>query len=481
MTSSPAETDLQRIARQAAIDVEENFANISSLRNDDVAAMIAVFDSEEIAIEKTLNSGIFTISGLRGISVRYGRDPPFDEEMEDMRHRFAERSHKGYFAVKCVSREAIEKDEETTASTAAALIVEAKILMNLEKHPHICQLYGLNANGTDAWFGGNVMEEEFFLIIDAISETLPERMKAWREKKCYEGERFDDLATRQSQLTQRLEVALDICSAMTFLSNRNIVYFLHPEKVGFDARYKRIKLFQFGHARESGRGTFFNYEEADMMKRVYLAPEVLRHKDVTISADVYAFGILLWETLTLRHPFEGMSIEAHLTHVINGRTRPYLNKTWPNKIRNLIENCWAPSSRPTMKEVYDDLESCLLFQDLGGIDRTEDHDRAQSKSRKIRYQRTAEEPITEEERELDGRSVKSKDSLRSKESQRSKDSVSRRSERSSRSHDSGENGSRSGKSSSLVDLMTSHHVTIEAVANLQTRLVLTKIVGLKFH
>jgi hypothetical protein len=136
--SSPSETDLQRVARQAAIEVEEEFENISSLRNDSVAAMVAAFDPEEIMIETTLKSGkCFTISELRGISLRYGRDPPFDEAMEEIRDRFAERSCEGNFAVKCVNRGAIEKDKETAASTAAALIVETKILMNLEKHPHI--------------------------------------------------------------------------------------------------------------------------------------------------------------------------------------------------------------------------------------------------------------------------------------------------------------------------------------------------------
>ncbi len=36
----------------------------------------------------------------------------------------------------------------------------------------------------------------------------------------------------------------------------------------------------------------------------YLAPEVLTGKELSPAADVYAFGILLWQILTRKHPYE---------------------------------------------------------------------------------------------------------------------------------------------------------------------------------
>ena len=65
-----------------------------------------------------------------------------------------------------------------------------------------------------------------------------------------------------------------------------------------------------------------------------------------------------------------------------------------------------------MKQAYDRLEGCLLFQDFNGIDRTENHSRnvvqqqqqQQPKSRRIKYQRNAAEPIPEEERDKDAKS-----------------------------------------------------------------------------
>ena len=281
-----ASDDYEQEARQAAIDVEELFEEISAVRNDDLAAMVPLFDPEEVMLGDPMNSSEdVLVALLRSISLRYDRDPPFDYEMEDARDRFADRSHDAFFAIKSISPAAVRKDKETAIAAGSSLMLEAKILMNLEKHPHICQVYGLSASGPLASFGSEHLEDNFFLIIDAISETLPERLKAWREKKSYEGERFDDLASRQSRFTQRLEVALEISSAMTFLANRNLVYFLHPEKVGFDVRYKRIKLFGFGSVRESGKDPYYRFQAEDMRKRMYLAPEALRDEPVTVSAD----------------------------------------------------------------------------------------------------------------------------------------------------------------------------------------------------
>ena len=415
---SAFETDHQAVAREAAIKVLKDFDASSELRDVNREAAIALFDPEEVLVKDTIYNGFFcTIATLRGISLQPSN---FEDSIEEHRERCAGRSHDGHYALKYISPESVKQDEETARIAGATLMIEAKMLMNLAPHPHICQLYGLNASGPDAAFGSKIPQDGFFLVIDSIAETLPQRMAAWREKKCYyEGERFDDLKTRQSQLTQRLEVALDICSPMVFLSKRKIVYCFHPEKCGFDSRYKRIKLFHFGQARESGKDPYATFIDEDMRYRAYLAPEIFTagQTTVTCDVDVYAFGMLLWETLTLKHPLEGMSNVSHITQVVNGRTRPPINKTWPENIRKLIESCWTATDRPTMKDVYDSLENFLLFQqDFEGIDRTEDHSgmapQAESPRRKIKYER-AGDTITEE-RDKDSKSVRSRESVQSR-------------------------------------------------------------------
>ena len=43
------------------------------------------------------------------------------------------------------------------------------------------------------------------------------------------------------------------------------------------------------------------------MQRRWMAPEVIEHKPYGEKADVFSFGILLWELLTGRVPYEDMT------------------------------------------------------------------------------------------------------------------------------------------------------------------------------
>jgi len=36
----------------------------------------------------------------------------------------------------------------------------------------------------------------------------------------------------------------------------------------------------------------------------WLAPEIMREEEFTEKSDIYAFGLILWELLTRKHPYE---------------------------------------------------------------------------------------------------------------------------------------------------------------------------------
>ena len=40
----------------------------------------------------------------------------------------------------------------------------------------------------------------------------------------------------------------------------------------------------------------------------FMAPEVLKDRHVTVAADVYGFGIILWEMSVAMKPFDGMDL-----------------------------------------------------------------------------------------------------------------------------------------------------------------------------
>jgi len=85
----------------------------------------------------------------------------------------------------------------------------------------------------------------------------------------------------------------------------------------------------------------------------YMAPEVASRSPYNHKADVYSFGIMLWELVTFRKPFERMNREEYYEKVVYGGQRPEISKKFPNDLAKLICDCWDvdPQERPTFQAV----------------------------------------------------------------------------------------------------------------------------------
>lgn len=84
-----------------------------------------------------------------------------------------------------------------------------------------------------------------------------------------------------------------------------------------------------------------------------MAPEVAQVIPYGFSADVYSYGILVWEMMTLKPAFYNFTRARHFKEVIVEGKRPKIPRSWPYVERNLLERCWAPrpSDRPTFQAV----------------------------------------------------------------------------------------------------------------------------------
>ncbi len=83
-----------------------------------------------------------------------------------------------------------------------------------------------------------------------------------------------------------------------------------------------------------------------------MAPEVAMEGHYSEKADVYSFGVLLWQHLSLETPYDRMhggKIEYAVTHL---GLRPKIDPTWPEVLRKLLEDCFAgPPRRPSMEVI----------------------------------------------------------------------------------------------------------------------------------
>eukprot|EP00293_Proteomonas_sulcata_P009937 CAMPEP_0184306328 /NCGR_PEP_ID=MMETSP1049-20130417/15351_1 /TAXON_ID=77928 /ORGANISM="Proteomonas sulcata, Strain CCMP704" /LENGTH=140 /DNA_ID=CAMNT_0026618563 /DNA_START=285 /DNA_END=707 /DNA_ORIENTATION=- len=113
-----------------------------------------------------------------------------------------------------------------------------------------------------------------------------------------------------------------------------------------------VKLIDFGLAH---RGDPSKIPKANVLAGtpVYLPPEVLKEAFVSSSLDVYSFGIILWEMMTRRLPFDGLDLKSMIYEVTRNDLRPQFPSTADPQLVDIASKCWESdaSLRPNFEEI----------------------------------------------------------------------------------------------------------------------------------
>ena len=350
MSDEPSQNAL--LALKAAALAAKSFDRTFTHKHPEREVSIALLYSQEVLIDPVaaVQHGYYREIPIKALPLRSDlAQGTFGTLAQMARERLAERlAESPHYCCKFLQQGLVDQPEHG-AMAAAEMIMEVKLLMNLEPHPHISQIYACNAKGIDSFLDKGF--HSFFFVTDRLSETLPERMeRVWRKEHV--------------SLNERLEIGLDISSGLRFLHDRKIVYYLRPEKIGFDLRHNgRVKLCHFSQARQEGMKEIApSITKSDDVVHVlaYTAPEVLCNAPITCSSDVYAFAILLWEIITLRRPFEGFDRFHHYARAVQAHERPPLESVSSKNLSELLSTAWHPHLRPTMKTLNETLEAMLL-------------------------------------------------------------------------------------------------------------------------
>lgn len=156
-----------------------------------------------------------------------------------------------------------------------------------------------------------------------------------------------------------LSFALDIARGLDCLHANGIIHRdLKPDNLLLTANYKSVKLADFGLAREESVTEMMTAETGTYR---WMAPELystvtLRQgekKHYNNKVDVYSFGIVLWELLTNRMPFEGMSNLQAAYAAAFKHERPTIPDDMPQDLAFIIQSCWVedPNVRPSFNQI----------------------------------------------------------------------------------------------------------------------------------
>ena len=89
----------------------------------------------------------------------------------------------------------------------------------------------------------------------------------------------------------------------------------------------------------------------------WMSPESLRDSVFSSASDVWAYGVVLWEMVTLaEQPYQGLSNDEVLNFVKERRTMTIPNRC-PELIASLMKSCWAfdADDRPSFIQICQQL------------------------------------------------------------------------------------------------------------------------------
>jgi eukaryotic-like serine/threonine-protein kinase len=216
---------------------------------------------------------------------------------------------------------------------------EAQVLASLN-HPHIASIYGLEESGAVR-----------ALVMELVEgPTLADRIKKG-----------------PIPLEEALEIARQIVEALEYAHEKGVIHRdLKPANVKITPE-GTVKVLDFGLAKAAEQlPETPEWEDAPTlppsMSRpgvilgtpAYMAPEQARGETADKRADIWAFGVVLWEMLCGRRLFGGATTADTLTNVLSAEIDvSKLPPSTPIGIRRLLKRCLERDRRSRLQAIGD--------------------------------------------------------------------------------------------------------------------------------
>jgi serine/threonine protein kinase len=195
--------------------------------------------------------------------------------------------------------------------------------------------------------------------LSIVTEYLPRGSLFRLINKAANGEMLD--------LKRRLRMALDVAKGINYLHclNPPIVHWdLKTPNMLVDKNWS-VKVGDFGLSRFKAN-TFISSKSVAGTPE-WMAPEFLRGEPSNEKCDVYSFGVILWELLTMQQPWSGLGPAQVVGAVAFQNRRLPIPKDTSPELAALVESCWDddPRQRPSFSSIVDTLKKSLKAL-LGG-------------------------------------------------------------------------------------------------------------------
>ncbi|POG65379.1 kinase-like domain-containing protein, partial [Rhizophagus irregularis DAOM 181602=DAOM 197198] len=148
-----------------------------------------------------------------------------------------------------------------------------------------------------------------------------------------------------------LRILLDVASGLDLIHEKELIHRdLHVGNILMSSDYAMITDFGLCKPADNVSENKKNHIYGVLP---YIAPEILRGQNYTKAADIYSFGIIMYEAISGLPPYHDLSNDENLAIKICQGLRPRFKIKVPQLIVHLVKKCLDenPSNRPTSEEI----------------------------------------------------------------------------------------------------------------------------------
>ncbi|XP_036394112.1 tyrosine-protein kinase STYK1b [Megalops cyprinoides] len=230
--------------------------------------------------------------------------------------------------------------DAASASERQSFLGFASFLSQLGPHPFLPDVMGIVS-----------LRAPLVIVIEEL-ENRDLLSFLWRCRQDHVGNEAPcDLTEKQIFI-----MAKQVASALEYLHKKDLLHGNLGARSVLVSRELTAKLWGLGATYAKSQGAPVR---DDLIQKKWQAPELLARRAATDSSDVWSFGILLYEMVTLGDaPFPDISVNELLQYLQRGKTlkRP---ANCSNSLYSIIKVCcqWKEQDRATLAEVIRKLQS----------------------------------------------------------------------------------------------------------------------------
>ncbi|XP_078617344.1 proto-oncogene tyrosine-protein kinase ROS-like isoform X3 [Branchiostoma floridae x Branchiostoma japonicum] len=173
--------------------------------------------------------------------------------------------------------------------------------------------------------------------------------------------RPNPLRPSQLDLMDLIDICLDVTRGCKYLEE---MHFVHRDLaarnclVDTQNNKRTVKIGDFGLARDIYRNDYYRKEGEGLLPVRWMSPESLVDGVFTNQSDVWSFGVLLWEIMTMGNQPYPARTNLEVMHFVRSGGRLDKPYNCPDDIHQLMLRCWSKtaSNRPTFRYSLDFLE-----------------------------------------------------------------------------------------------------------------------------